>query len=214
MNRVARLSSFLIKSSSASLRANRINPSSSINTFLVQHNYGQSGCGGQRRNSSISSSTFNRRIRRRKDTEGVLSENVNKDNEESSDDSRMNIRNNVIMVKDKSKFLDASHAFLIKAAAALEPMKAYNDVFNIQISTNERGEVLTLSLKPSDGQYVLQVDNELLTLSLHSPMSGTYTYVLCKNTNAFVGMEDGHSLEGMIVRDLIRQSSVLGLPNF
>ncbi len=211
MNRVARLSSILIKSSISSLRTNRINPSSSVNRFLLQHNYGQSDCGGKRSNIS-SFSTSNRRIRRRKDTEGVVSEDVNKANEESSDDTRMNIRDNVMMVKDKSKFLDASHAFLIKAAGALEPMKAYNDVFNIQISTNERGEVLTLSLKPSDGQYVLQVDNELLTLSLLSPMSGSYTYVLCKNTNVFVGMEDGHSLEGMIVRDLIRHCQ--GLPNF
>lgn len=116
------------------------------------------------------------------------------------------------MVKSKSKFTKQAKIFLTKAQNALEPMKAYNEIFNITRTSNEQGEVLTIGLAPSEGQYVLQVDEDILTLSLLSPMSGNYTYVLCENTNEFVGMEDGHNLEGMIVRDLIRHCN--GLPNF
>jgi len=147
-----------------------------------------------------------RRIRRRRD--GV--ETVDSDGGEKEEGGTKN--ETIRIVKDRARFLQASSTFLTKATAALEPMKAYNDVFKIQRSTNEHGETLTLSLKPSEGQYVLQVYNELCTVGLRSPMSGNYTYVLCENTGKFVGMEDSHSIEGMIVRDLIRHCN--GLPKF
>ena len=51
-----------------------------------------------------------------------------------------------------------------------------------------------------------------MIISLTSPVSGGYTYVLGADSNKFVGEEDGHSLEGMLVRDLIRQCN--GVPNF
>ena len=91
-------------------------------------------------------------------------------------------------------------------------MKAYNDIFVIQRSKNEQGENLTLRLKPSEGQYIFQVDEEMKTITLNSPMSGTYTYVLCGYTGDFVGMNDGHLCQGLRVRDLIRHAN--GLPKF
>lgn len=95
---------------------------------------------------------------------------------------------------------------------AIEPMKAHNDVFKVTRSSTESGENLTITLKPGEGQYIFQVDVEMKTLTLNSPMSGTYTYVLCRYTDDFVGMNDGHLCEGMLVRDLIRHC--YGLPRF
>ena len=89
-------------------------------------------------------------------------------------------------------------------------MKAQNETFNIIRSTTEIGENLTIGLKPGEGQYVFQVDEDMKTLTLNSPMSGSYTYVLCGYTGDFVGMDDGHLCEGMLVRDLIRHCN--GLP--
>ena len=132
----------------------------------------------------------------------------NSDNSNGMGESNSSIR----MVKNKAYFIQASNTFLTKAVTALEPMKAYNDVFDIKRSTNEQGEKLVIGLAPSEGQYTMQVDNKLLTINLLSPMSGNYTYVLSANTNEFVGMHDNHSLEGMLVRDLIRHCH--GLPQF
>ncbi len=176
--------------------------SSSMSSSLVSMTVKDNIITQQHRNASS-----RRRIRRRRDGGEIV-------DSDQGEEGRTNdpTRNEIRIATDKTQFLQASSAFLTKATAALEPMKAHNDVFNVQRSTNEQGETLTLSLKPSEGQYVLQADNQLCTLSLRSPMSGKYTYVLCKNTNKFVGMEDNHSIEGMIVRDLIRHCN--GLPQF
>ena len=78
--------------------------------------------------------------------------------------------------------------------------------------TSRQGETLTIQLKPGEGRYILQVDEQNCTLTMISPMSGNYTYVLCAYTGQFIGMDDGHSCEGMLVRDLIRHCN--GLPKF
>lgn len=116
------------------------------------------------------------------------------------------------IVRDSEIFTRAANSFLDRVQNALEPMKASNEVFHILRSKNESGENLTLRLKPSEGQYVFQVDTDVKTLTMISPMSGSYTYVLCAHTGQFVGMDDGHVCEGMLVRDLIRHCQ--GLPNF
>lgn len=116
------------------------------------------------------------------------------------------------IVKDEDIFLGTSRLYLDKVEEALEPMKAHNDVFKVTRSSNDSGENLTITLKPGEGQYIFQVDGEMKTLTLNSPMSGTYTYVLCRYTDNFVGMNDGHLCEGMLVRDLIRHC--YGLPRF
>ena|ERR1719276_156407 len=108
-------------------------------------------------------------------------------------------------------FLPAAIDLLGRIQKALEPMKEHNDVFRLERSSNDIGPLLTLELKPGEGTYLCQVDEAACTVILTSPMSGTYTYVLLP-PDKFVGMGDGHSLEGMIVRDLIRHCN--GLPNF
>ena len=158
-----------------------------------------------------STTTTKRRSRRRRDGSETSSSSTTQQ-QQQNDESSTIPNETVHKVTNKSKFLNEVSLFLSKAEKALEPMKNYNDIFNIHRSSNEHGETLTIALAPSEGQYVLQVDEDLLTLSLRSPMSGNYTYVLCANTNEFVGMEDNHKLEGMIVRDLIRHCN--GLPKF
>lgn len=174
-------------------------------------------------NTSIKT-TGKRRIRRRRDGGGGevattdmdhnhnTTASKNQNNNDDDDDNSMPILSNEKMVTNKQTFLTMSHQYLTKVMKALEPMVHCNDVFHIKRSRNERGEILTIGLTPSEGQYILQVDEELFTLSLKSPMSGNYTYVLCRFTNEFIGMEDEHSFEGMLVRDLIRHCN--GLPKF
>lgn len=49
-------------------------------------------------------------------------------------------------------------------------------------------------------------------VSLQSPLSGSYAYVYNSSTCEWVGIEDGHSLLGMLTRDWIRQCR--GVPDF
>ena len=132
---------------------------------------------------------------------------------DSSEDDRSsaNAPSPSSIVKDEDIFLGTSRAYLDKVEEAVEPMKAKNDVFKVTRSSNESGENLTITLKPGEGQYIFQVDVEMKTMTMNSPMSGTYTYV-CRYTDDFVGMIDGHLCEGMLVRDLIRHC--YGLPKF
>ena len=129
-----------------------------------------------------------------------------------SDEERSSSNKPSATITDSEKFLESANAFLHRAEIALEPMKSHNEVFNLIRSSNEEGDNLTVALKPGEGKYVFQVHEDMCTLSLNSPMSGSYTYVLCAYTGQFVGMEDGHSCEGMLVRDLIRHC--YGLPQF
>lgn len=129
-----------------------------------------------------------------------------------SDEERSSANKPSATITDSEKFLESAKAFLHRAEIALEPMKSHNEVFNLIRSSNEEGDNLTVALKPGEGKYVFQVHEDMCTLSLNSPMSGSYTYVLCAYTGQFVGMEDGHSCEGMLVRDLIRHC--YGLPQF
>jgi hypothetical protein len=115
-------------------------------------------------------------------------------------------------VQDPETFASAANLFLNRVQDALEPMKAYNEVFQVVRSRNQEGENLTIRLKPSEGQYVFQVHDDMTRLTMISPMSGSFTYVLCSRTGQFVGMDDGHICEGMLVRDLIRHCN--GLPQF
>jgi len=132
------------------------------------------------------------------------------DNEE--DRSSVNAPSPSSIVKDEDIFLGTVRAFLDKVEEAVMPMKAHNEVFKVKRDSNETGNNLTITLKPGEGQYIFQVDDEMKSLTLNSPMSGTYTYVLCAYTGNFVGMNDGHLCEGILVRDMIRHCN--GLPKF
>lgn len=121
-------------------------------------------------------------------------------------------------VRDPDLFFIEAESFLDKVETALAPMKLCNDVFEIErsdgieIESLDAETYLYIRLKPGDGTYTLRVDDVAMTLSLSSPISGGHTYVLCANTREWVGEEDGHSLEGILVRDLIRQCN--GVPKF
>ena len=103
---------------------------------------------------------------------------------------------------------DRKFVFLQKAERALHPMKSCNEVFELTSSS----EKLSLKLSPAEGNYAMQVDEINFEILLQTPISGRFSYVLCAEKGEWVGSEDGHSLEGLLVRDLIRQCN--GYPKF
>lgn len=114
--------------------------------------------------------------------------------------------NRPVKETDLLKFAVGAQEFLDKMELALEPMKRANEIFVVTRQANS----LTITLPPSDGEYSLEIDEDSQSILMQSPLSGKFCYVLSAVSGEWVNQEDGHSLEGMMVRDLIRQCN--GVP--
>lgn len=110
-------------------------------------------------------------------------------------------------VMDTLEFVIAAQDLLEKIEKSLEPMKKHNDNFVVHRDYNK----LTLTIGLGD-EYSLEIDEDSNTVIMQSPLSGRFSYVLCSSTRNWVDEEDGHILEGMFVRDLIKQCN--GVPQF
>lgn len=114
-------------------------------------------------------------------------------------------------VTDTLAFCQEASALLTKLQKALEPMKAQNDIFIVKRVDGDIGEILTIDLGPKEGSYRIEISEMEHMFEYTSPISGKVLYVLSNETKEWVGIEDGHLFEGLLVRDLIRQCR--GLPN-
>mmetsp|Transcript_18147 Transcript_18147/g.20941 ORF Transcript_18147/g.20941 Transcript_18147/m.20941 type:complete len:88 (+) Transcript_18147:1-264(+) len=85
-------------------------------------------------------------------------------------------------------------------------MKKANDIFII----NRDPTKMTLTLAPAEGDYSLEIFESNHAIDMQTPISGKFSYVLDTNTKEWVNQVDGHSLEGLFVRDLIKQCN--GIP--
>lgn len=115
-----------------------------------------------------------------------------------------------IPIDDDVEFVQAASALFDKLQQALEPMKEKNDFFEVERFFGDMGEVLTIDLGPKEGKYRIEMSIEDHLFEYSSPISGKVLYVLSAQTGEWVGSEDGHLFEGLLVRDLIRQCR--GLP--
>jgi frataxin-like iron-binding protein CyaY len=113
-------------------------------------------------------------------------------------------------VMDTATFCQEASNLLTKLEAALAPMKSKNDIFIVTREDGEIGEMLTIDLGPKEGTYRIEVSELEHMFEYSSPISGKLLYILSSETGTWVGVEDGHSFEGLLVRDLIRQCR--GLP--
>jgi hypothetical protein len=114
-------------------------------------------------------------------------------------------------VLDTMHFRHAASELLDKLERALEPMKAKNDFFLVERLDGEIGEVFKLDLGPKEGFYQLEFSEDECIFQYSSPISGQLLYCLSSVSGEWVGCDDGHSFEGIFVRDLIRQCQ--GLPD-
>jgi Frataxin-like domain len=123
-------------------------------------------------------------------------------------------------VMDPVEFQKASAALLDKLYKALSPMKEVNDPFLLSRGYDSEiggGEFILIDLGAMQGQYTIQVDPEQCMLFFQSPISGHHDYYLSnknsdeKHGGEWIGAQDGHNFEGLLVRDLIRQCK--GMPN-
>ena len=182
-----------------------------ISCNIPRHDYLFHSSPFPRSNSPNSRVKQTRRRRRGKGQSSLPSQSTKTESGMDDEERRFANRPESI-IKDGPTFLHAVNEFLVCAEQALKPMKVCNDVFDVQLFTTKDGPCLTIILKPGDGMYTIQSYLDSSTCVLNSPVSGNNNYVLCGQTGKFVGMDDGHLLEGMLVRDLIRQCN--GFPSF
>ena len=114
-------------------------------------------------------------------------------------------------IQDTQIFRHAASALLDKLETALHPMKSKNEVFVISREDGDIGEIFKLDLGPSIGHYLIEISEDECVMQYSSPISGQILYFLSGSTNEWIAVDDGHSFEGIFVRDLIRQCQ--GLPN-
>eukprot|EP00529_Nitzschia_sp_RCC80_P030929 CAMPEP_0113513010 /NCGR_PEP_ID=MMETSP0014_2-20120614/39631_1 /TAXON_ID=2857 /ORGANISM="Nitzschia sp." /LENGTH=294 /DNA_ID=CAMNT_0000409379 /DNA_START=39 /DNA_END=923 /DNA_ORIENTATION=+ /assembly_acc=CAM_ASM_000159 len=114
-------------------------------------------------------------------------------------------------IQDVQIFRHAASALLDRLETALHPMKSKNEVFVISREDGDIGEIFKLDLGPSVGHYLIEISEDECLMQYSSPISGQILYFLSDSTNEWLAVDDGHSFEGIFVRDLIRQCQ--GLPN-
>jgi hypothetical protein len=146
-------------------------------------------------------------------------------------------RKNRSAVVEPHDFVPRAKAFLDKIHKALLPLVPIND--NMIVTRGEEeppedddndlngtvvddesivyGPYLLIDLGPMHGQYTLTVDALQSHILFQSPISGQRVYAVHSSSAATTSadewccVEDGHNLEGILVRDLIRQ--IQGVPN-
>jgi len=139
--------------------------------------------------------------RRRRRNQSIQISEVDDEDEERTRES--------IAINDPVLFEHESGALLDKLFDALAPLRKINDPFILTRGEEDLGEFILLDIGPVNGQYTIQVDLEQRVVLLQSPISGPKSYLLAKDLE-WKNTEDGHSLEGLLVRDLIRQ--IKGVP--
>jgi frataxin-like iron-binding protein CyaY len=127
-------------------------------------------------------------------------QNDSVDSEETSDHNPLKHS----PVVDPVEFPRAAEELLTRIEKGLEPMKAQNETFILERSRSDLGEVITLDLGAKLGNYRIEISEEEHVFEYSSPISGKLLYVLSAATGEWVGQEDGHNFEGLLVRDLIR----------
>jgi hypothetical protein len=148
-------------------------------------------------------------VRRRR--HGVGNAEVDNTEQRPKDLDAMGIRQPA--VKDPEIFARESEKLMNKIFDALEPLKSVNDDYILTRGYEEEfGDFILLDLGPVRGQYNIQVDLEQKVIMIQSPISGQLLYILSATTGDWCGDVDGHRMEGLLVRDLIRQ--INGVPNF
>jgi frataxin-like iron-binding protein CyaY len=108
-------------------------------------------------------------------------------------------------------FQTLGDALLDKLEKALQPMKAKNDPFIISRFQGDIGKILRLDLGPTLGIYQVEFSDEEQVFEYSSPISGKLLYFYSTRKKEWIGVDDGNSFEGILVRDLIRQCQ--GLPD-
>lgn len=157
-----------------------------------------------------------RRRRRGQATIPSTSTEDDGDEDDDNDDKNATTANRPVPIRrvtDPAVFDAQATQLLDTIFAALQPLQAINNPFFLSRDRDpdiHDGEYILLDLGPLHGQYTLQVDPEQALVHLQTPISGVIQYYHDLDDGEWRSVEDGHILQGLLVRDLIRQ--IQGVP--
>lgn len=107
-------------------------------------------------------------------------------------------------------FSEAVPACFDRVAGAMGIMGELNEGF--EVTRDDASAELSLYAGPAHGEYRLVANAEEQCMSMISPVSGGNTYVRDAASGRWVSRDDGHDMEGLIVRDMLR--TLRGVPEF
>ena len=151
--------------------------------------------------------------RRRRGSLPLTPKTSKKDDDEDEDEVEDVPRQPIRRVTDPAVFKEQATILLDTIYKSLLPLQAINDPFVLSRDRDPdmgNGEYIFLDLGPLHGQYTLQIDLEEALVQLQSPISGIVQYFKSLDDGEWRSLQDGHILQGLLVRDLIRQ--IKGVP--
>lgn len=138
-------------------------------------------------------------------------ETSNSEKKDGSSSSVSSSRKTIRRITDPEAFDTVSTELLDTIYAALKPLQEINDPFFLSRDTEwDMGDYILLDLGPLHGQYTIQIDKEQALVHMQSPISGIVQYYKDADDGEWRSVDDGHILQGLLVRDLIRQ--IKGVP--
>ena len=163
-------------------------------------------------------------IRRRRKVRNSLISPPTTTNEDDSDDgsSSQTARSGSSSdrIVDFDLFENESDKLLDKLYNAILPMKSKNDIFILERGHDRTaGPNVKVDLGPIIGTHYIDVNYSRFVVVYTSPVSGQFTYGLVKEENdskkkdegtsefRWREVSDGHQLEGMVVRDLLKTAN-------
>jgi hypothetical protein len=113
-----------------------------------------------------------------------------------------------VPVTDPDIFYTESRALLERVEAIVKPLQEKNNLA-IEHGVDHLGPFIKIVCGPEIGTYYLYVVEEQASVGFGC-LSGSFFYQISSRTGEWVCDDDGHSFEGMLMRDLLRHC--VGLP--
>lgn len=115
----------------------------------------------------------------------------------------------LICVAEGEEFASRAAAALEVIAASFEALKPVNDDLEVKFQAAHQ---VVASLSNQEAFFTVTIDTEDAKIAFVSPVSALQFYVFDLNSKRWVHAEDGHSLDGLLTRDVMRHA--FGTPNF
>ena len=113
--------------------------------------------------------------------------------------------------KQSAPFGELASQQLARVQRCVEVLKEANPTFSCEMIADERVDI-AIENEHGEARFELTLQTAKEQLQLYSTISGLLHYEFCAATETWVNAEDGHDMEGLLTRDLLRLC--VGCPEF
>ena len=113
--------------------------------------------------------------------------------------------------KAHAPFGEVASQQLARVQSCVEVLKEANPSFSCELTASERVDI-AIANEHGEARFELTLQTAKEQLQLYSTISGLQHYEFSAATGTWINTEDGHDMEGLLTRDLLRLC--VGCPNF